>query len=207
MCDNDQRYYRIRFFDPAELGFCTQAKSFYGTLSDIAEVVAYLERQNAYCDTVNAFRRFLKGELDVEHFVCHNKEVLLKPVELLEMECFEIDDAHWEYVNAWGAVYQMCASHISVSQAVFCIDDCYYQCVKPRFTELQYQMSRGGEWLEVENFFWGNAGLLTVSDDACGLVLFVEEQIESDIGEVWKNLSDERKMDYSKACDEIFGNS
>lgn len=207
MGDNNRRYYRINFYDPAEQGVCTLPKSFYGTVSDIAEVVAYMGRNNACCDTVDAFKRFLDGELDVEHYVCHNKERLLYPAQLMEIEYYEIDDAHWEHINAWGTIYQMRASHIYVLQAVFCVADCYYRCVKPRFTGLQYKTSPCGQWLDVGDCFWGNAGMVTASDDSCELALFVEEQIESDIGEIWKNLGDERKLDYSKTCDEILGNT
>lgn len=121
------------------------------------------------------------------------------------MERLEIDEAQWEHTNAWGCIYTMRASHISVTQAVFYDGDRYYRCIRPQFADLQYNGSQGDRWMDIGRCFWGNVGLMTACNDKCKLALFVETQCEKNADAVLSNMGDEKKLDYSRACDEFFG--
>lgn len=201
-----QEYFRIDLHDPAVPSFCTLPKSFYGTLADISKAIACMEKQNVCPDTVDAFRRYLEGEQDAEHYVCYSKAKLLRAVELLSVEQFELDNAQWEHINTWDCVYIMRTSHVSVTQAVFTDGNQYCRCIKPQFTDLQYNGDQRGCWIDVGDCFWGNVGVMTACNDKCELMLFAEEQREADLDAIWANMGNEMKLDYSKACDEIFGN-
>lgn len=205
MSEIEQSYFRIELHDPAVPSFCTFPKKLFGTLADIAEVIDCMEQKGVRADTVDAFGRYLEGEQDAEHYVCYNKKKLLQPVEMISMERLEIDEAQWEHTNAWGCIYTMRASHISVTQAVFYDGDRYYRCIRPQFADLQYNGSQGDRWMDIGRCFWGNVGLMTACNDKCKLALFVETQCEKNADAVLSNMGDEKKLDYSRACDEFFG--
>ena len=158
-----------------------------------------------YPDTVEAFTRYLEGELEAEHYVCYNKTKILHPVELIAMERLEVDNAEWEHTNTWGAIYRMRAAKISVAQAVFKDGEDYCRCIRPEFVNLQYNSLRRDCWRDVGRNFWGNTGMMRVCGDKCSTTLFVEEQRATELGAVLSNLGDVSKLDYSKVCDEIFG--
>lgn len=198
-------YYRINLYDPAVPSFCSFSKPYFGTLADIAEVMDSMKGRGAYPDTIEAFARYLEGELDAERYVCYNKTKLLYPVELIALEQLEVDDAEWEHTNTWGSIYQMRAAKISVTQAVFKDRDDYCRCIRPEFVNLQYNSLRRDCWRDVGRNFWGNTGMMRACGDKCSTTLFVEEQRGRELGAVLPNLGDVSKLDYSKVCDEIFG--
>lgn len=201
----EQSYYRIELNDPAAPSFCSFSKPYFGTLADISEVMESMKERGVYPDTVEAFARYLEGELDAEHYVCYNKTTLLHPVELIAMERLEVDDAEWEHTNTWGAIYRMRAAKISVAQAVFKDGEDYCRCIRPEFVNLQYNSLRRDCWRDVGRNFWGNTGMMRACGDKCSTTLFVEEQRATELGAVLSNLGDVSKLDYSKVCDEIFG--
>ena len=201
----EQAYYRINLYDPAAPSFCSFSKPYFGTLADIAEVMESMKGRGAYPDTIEAFARYLEGELDAKHYVCYNKTKLLHPVELIALEQLEADDAEWDHPNAWGSIYQMRAAKISVTQAVFKDGDDYCRCIRPEFVHLQYNSPRRDCWRDVGRNFWGNAGVMRAFGDKYSMTVFVEEQRSKELGTVLSNLGDVGKLDYAKVCDEIFG--
>lgn len=201
----EQSYYRIKLNDPAAPSFCSFSKPYFGTLADIAVVMESMKERGVYPDTVEAFVRYLEGELDAEHYVCYIKTKLLHPVELIAMERLEVDEAEWEHTNTWGSIYKMRAAKISVAQAVFKDGEDYCRCIRPEFVDLQYNSFRRDCWRNVGRNFWGNTGMMRVCGDKCSTTLFVEEQRATELGAVLSNLGDVSKLDYSKVCDEIFG--
>ena len=200
-----QSYYRIELNDPAVPSFCSFSKPYYGILSDMAEVIASMKERCVYPDTVDAFARYLEGELDAEHYVCYIKTKLLHPVELIAMGRLEVNEAEWEHTNTWGAIYRMRAAKISVARAVFKDGEDYCRCIRPEFVDLQYNSFRRDCWRNVGCNFWGNTGMMRVCGDKCSTTLFVEEQRARELGAVLSNLGDVSKLEYSKVCDEIFG--
>lgn len=200
-----QLYYRIDLNNPAAPSFCSFSKPYFGTLADIAEVMDSMKGRGAYPDTIEAFARYLEGELDAEHYVCYNKTKLLHPVELIAMERLEVNEAEWEHTNTWEVIYRMRAAKISVTQAVFKDGDDYCRCIRPEFVHLQYNSPRRECWRDVGRNFWGNAGVLRTFGDKCSLTPFVEEQRALELSAVLSNLGDISKLDYAKVCDEIFG--
>ena len=181
MNETIQVYFRIDLDDPAVPSFCSFSKSYYGTLADIGEVVSSMEQKGVCTDTVDAFKRYLEGELDVEHYVCYNKTKLLHQVELIAVEQFELDDMQWDYMNTWDCICSMRASHISVTQAVFFDGEHYCRCIRPEFSDLQYNGNRPGHWVDVGKRFWGNVGVIGVGGYKCTLNLFVEEECSKEL--------------------------
>lgn len=206
MSEIKQVYFRMDLDDSAVPSFCSFSKSYFGTLVDIGEVVSSMEEKGLCSDTVNAFRRYLEGELDVEHYVCYNKEKLLRPVELITVERFELDDVQWDHTNTWDCIYSMRALHISATQAIFRDGEYYYRCIRPEFTDLQYNGIRSGHWVDVAKRFWGNEGVIRAGSYKCWLNLFVREECSKDFDAIMANMGAEDKLDFSKVCDEIFGN-
>ena len=200
------QYFRIDLDNPAVPSFCSCAKAYFGTLADINEVVERMEQEGGCADTVAAFRRYLSGDLDVEHSVCYNKVKLLNPVELVSMELFELDDVQWNHTNVWDSIYTMHALHISVQQVVFRDGEYYCRCIRPAFKGLQYKSARRSFWADVGSCFWGNVGMLTGGSYQCELALFVEEERSKDCNAVVANMGAAEKLDYTKVCDEVFGN-
>lgn len=202
----EQSYYRIELNDPAAPSFCSFSKPYFGTLADIAEVMDSMKGRGAYPDTIEAFARYLEGELDAEHYICYNKTKLLHPVELIAMERLEVDEAEWEHTNTWGSIYQMRAAKISVTQAVFKDRDDYCRCIRPEFVDLQYNSPHRSCWRAVGRNFWGNTGTIEACGNKCQLTLFVQEEWGTDLDAILANMGDETKLDFRRACDEIFGN-
>lgn len=202
----EQSYYRIELNDPAAPSFCSFSKPYFGTLADIAEVMESMKERGVYPDTVEAFARYLEGELDVEHYVCYNKAKLLHPVVLISVEQFELDDMQWDHTNTWDCIYSMRASHISVTQAIFYDGERYCRCIKPEFSDLQYNGTWQEHWIDVRKRFWGNVGVISAGKYKCTLHLFVEEECSKDFDAIMANMGTEDKLDFSKVCDEIFGN-
>lgn len=200
------QYFRIDLDNPAVPSFCSFTKSYFGTLADINEVIGRMEQEGSCADTVAAFRKYLSGNLDVEHSVCYNKVKLLNPVELVSMELFELDDVQWDHTDAWDSIYTMHALHISAQQVVFRDGEYYCRCIRPTFRGLQYKSARRGYWQDVGSRFWGNVGMLTGGSYQCELALFVEEERSKDRDAVMANMGAAEKLDYTKACDELFGN-
>lgn len=201
-----QVYFRMDLDDPAVPSFCSFPKSYFGTLANIDEAVSSMEQKGVCSDTVDAYKRYLAGELDVEHCVCYNKTKLLNPVEMISVEKFELDDVQWNHTNTWDCIYTMRALHISVKQAVFFDGEYYYRCIMPEFSDLQYNGIRPGHWIDVGQQLWGNVGVIRAGKYKCTFNLFVEEECSMDLNAIMANMGAEDKLDFSRACDEIFGN-
>lgn len=206
MSEIKQVYFRMDLDDPAVPSFCSFPKSYFGTLADIGEAVSSMEQKGVCADTVDAFKRYLEGELDVEHYVCYNKAKLLHQVELIAVEQFELDDMQWDHTNTWDCIYSMRASHISVAQAIFYDGERYCRSIKPEFSDLQYNGTWQEHWIDVRKQFWGNVGVISAGKYKCTLNLFVEEECSKDFDAIMANMGAEDKLDFSRACDEIFGN-
>ena len=205
MSEINQTLYKIELDDPAVPSFCSFPKAFYGDLNDIAMAIECMERKGVCTDTADAFASYQEGDLEAEHYVCYNKSKLLLPVELIAQEQFEIDELQWDHLNAWECTYKMRASHISVTQAVFKDGENYCRCIRPQFADLQYNGRWHGEWIDIDRF-WGNTGTVEACGNKCWLTLFVQEEWGTDLDATLSNMGDETKLDFRRACDEIFGN-
>ena len=124
---------------------------------------------------------------------------------LIAQEQFEIDELQWDHLNAWEYTYKMRASHISVMQAVIKDGQNYCRCIRPQFIDLQYNGRWRGERIDVDRF-WGNTGTIEACGNKCQLTLFVQEEWGIDLDAILSNMGDARKLDFRRACDEIFGN-
>ena len=110
------------------------------------------------------------------------------------------------YDYTWDCIYSMRAAHISVTQAIFYDGEHYCRCIRPEFSDLQYNGIRPGHWVDVGQQLWGNVGVIRAGKYKCTLNLFVEEECSKDLNAIMANMGAEDKLDFSRACDEVFGN-
>lgn len=201
----NQKYYRIELDDPAEPGFCSVSKSYFGTLSDIAQVVERMDSNGRCPDTVLAFREFLEGNPLAEHRVCNNAQVLMHPVDLLEKQQFELDEVHFDHKNIWDSIRRLRASQIDVEQVLLREGNRYYRCIRPVFADLQYISRIDGTFRDVGTSIWGNKDIMLYANNVHTMALYTLQQQYTDYHCAMADMDQKTLLDYSAACDEIFG--
>ena len=191
--------------DPGSPSFCTFAKNYFGTVFDIGQVMDRMARIGRYPDAVQAFTAFKEGNAEAVHTVCFHKEKLMNPCELIMKEHFVLKDHSWEHENVWGSTYHMHADHIAVDQILLQEEDLYYRCIRPTFSRLDYKTDVNGDWKPVGSQIWGNKAIMQYLCDDHSLALYVLEKRHSDLDTAMAHMGKPELLDFSKVCDEIFG--
>lgn len=200
-----QQYYRIELDDPATPSFCTFAKNYFGTVFDISDVMDRMAQSGRYPDTVQAFTSFKDGDTEAAHTVCFHKERLMNPCELIMKEHFVLNDVLWKHENVWESTYHMRADQICVDQILLQEGELYYRCIRPVFTCLEYTTDINRDRKPVGPKIWGNKAIMQYLCGDHAIALYVLEERYSDLDTAMAHMGKPDLLDYSKICDEIFG--
>jgi len=64
----------------------------------------------------------------------------------------------------------------------------------------------GSLWRDVGNWPWGNESVVRIDGKVHAFRLFVVEQRSQNLDDIFGSMWNQEKLDFRKACDEIFGN-
>ena len=199
-------FYKMQLDDPAAPSICSFAKDYFGSLTDFREVIDSMQKNEVYGETVQAFERYLEGDSTAEHTVCYNKTPILLPARIIAMERFDQETTEWDHENTYGCIYRMRADRIATEQMILECEDYYYWCMRPSFWGLQYMEEYGSLWRDVGNRLWGNESVVRIDGKVHAFRLFVVEQRSQNLDDILGSMWNQEKLDFRKACDEIFGN-
>ncbi len=201
-----QDYFRIQLDDPATPGFCSFPKNYFGTLADIQKVVEKMSEDGVYQDTAKAFQQFCGGDTTATHTVCYNPTQLMHPVELIAKERFDLGEVSWTHKNIYDCDYRLRAKYVSAEQILFAEGDSYYRCVRPYFQGVEYQSEASLMWFRLDDRVWGNRCVVELHNGNLKFLLYVVETHTKDLEQILSEMWTEKCLDFSSACDEIFGN-
>ena len=199
-------FYKMQLDDPAMPSFCSFSKDYFGSLQDFKEMIDGMREKGICLETVQAFERYLEGDSCAEHIVCYNKTPILVPARMISIERFNLEETEWDHENTYGCIYKMRADCVAVEQVLFECEDYYYRCVRPIFGGLQYKGEHSSQWLNVGNRLWGNESVVRIDGKVYAFRLFVVEQRSQNLDDILGSMWNQEKLDFRKACDEIFGN-
>lgn len=198
-------YYRIELDDPAVPSFCTFSKSFYGTAFEISGVIDRMAQSKRCPDTVQAFAAFKDGDTDATHSVCFHREKLMNPCTLIQKEHFILNKVTWEHESVWECIYCMAADCICVDQILLQEGELYYRCIRASFSNLEYQRDSDGKWEQIGPKIWGNKAIMQYFCGDHSIALYVLEERYSDLDTAMAHMGKPDLLDYTKICNEIFG--
>ena len=198
-------YYRIELDDPATPSFCSFSKSFFGTTFEIADVMDRMSKGERCPATVQAFNSFKDGDANATHTVCFHQEKLMNPCELIMKEHFILQNTTWEHENVWESTYRMAADHVCADQILLQEGEQYYRCIRAAFSNLECLWRINGDWEPVGPQIWGNKAIMQYFCGDHSIALYVLEERYSDLDTAMAHMGKPDLLDYTKICDEIFG--
>lgn len=207
----DDQYFCLSLDDYAAASFTSFGKAYYGTLPQIKSFIDSLASDDKLRDDhaglIAAFREYEAGNHDVTHRVAYQKVPLLEPVRVLGMTTQRLDNYRWEHMNVWRWPYYMCCDAVETQHFWIAANGYYTRAVQAIFENLRYASIRG-EWIQVDDWFWGFPHIIEESDSLVSNSLLVEEKR---FGRRKELLADKesfpisRDVDFTQFCNDIFG--
>lgn len=143
----------------------------------------------------------------IEAYLKHiGQELPLTPCRLSEYHTLFLNDVSWIHRDIWQNTYRLKADRIVVEQAVLECSGWFFLCIRPMFHSLELFSHFRSEWYPVNNHFRGAPNMIRKEVDAISCSLFIAQNFFSDEEDGLLCMNDPKKLNFSRVCDEIFGN-
>ena len=212
--DDQKQYYQLVLREYASPAFCSFAKFYHGTISDIRKLMdalAAINDDGCYNNLLHAFQEWEHGNTAVTHDVAFLEFQLLTPEEMVACKEYTLEKVGWRHINVWEYAYDMKAEAILVREIVLKQGDKYIRCIRPVFENLMVSVPDHpvlSKWDPVGSMFCGFPCMITVDDEEkCTTPrLYMEQGTYENLEDAIADLEDPEKIDFSVVCDDIFGN-
>ena len=203
-------FYEIVLPDYAGSSFCTFTKSYHGTLADIRELMEALSKNNVngqHNELLRTWREWEQGNTVALHRPVYREHQLLTPEKMVAAKEHSLENITWQHTNIWDSIRNLKADRVSIHQVILAQGDWYIRCIRPVFENLMVyrRYLSPPQWLPIGNRFWGFPGMMVWDGKYTYPRLYIEQKSYKSLEETIADLNDESKIDYSKVCDEIFG--
>ena len=207
-----QGWFKILLDDYSAPAFITATKSYYGTVNDVAKFIDSLRinevHKHDYKDTIIAFDSFLAGNMNAMHTISYTESKILNPVEVFYKEEHKVESFEWEHKNVWDCAYLMRLDAAETQHLWIKDEDKYYRILKAKIEGLYYKGLKG-EWIPLEDNFWGFPGLIVSEGNfLCNQLACIEKTFDS-FNELQNDhvaYQTKHDVNFEGFCDDIFGN-
>ena len=103
----EKRHYVMLLNDPAQPGFCSKDKPYFGTIEHFIMVKWLMEGYTGWEATATAIGKYFLGQKPAEHYIAHKFVPILKRIKVFASENLRFEDKTWEHFNIWGFTYKM----------------------------------------------------------------------------------------------------
>ena len=209
--DMEQQYFCLRLWDYSAPSFVSKSKAFYGTLADIRTFIGALEADKKtkedFQETITAFHEFEAGNHFVTHNVAYQDFLLLKPVKIWYEAMLRLENHTWHHTNTWGYDHTLRCKSAVTRHIWIEVDGQFVRVVKAAFNTLQLQADND-LWAPLGRNLWGHPKILCTNEGSILNRLAVEEKRFENRDAAVSNFVqfyEEKDMDFSEFCNEIFG--
>lgn len=209
--DMEKQYFCLILWDYSAPSFVSKSKAFYGTLADIRAFIGALESDKKtkedFQETITAFHEFEAGNHTVTHNVAYRDFPLLEPVKIQYEAMLRLENHTWHHTNTWGYDHTLWCKSASTHHIWIEADGYFVRVVKAAFNTLQLQADND-LWTPLGHNFWGHPKILCTNKGSVFNRLAVEEtRFENRDAAVsnFVRFYEEKDMDFSEFCNEIFG--
>ena len=204
-------YYRLELDDYSAAAFTSFSKEYFGTMDDIRDFISALEQNEDFCKSqralIEVFHKYQQGEKNIRHKVAYQEVPFLVRVKVLHQECRQYHDLSWEHLNTWRWPYYLRCSRADAEHLWLQCQKKYYRCVKVRFTGLEYE-SFQDEWNPLGGMLWSYPKMIEyVKPLLWNRLAVIEKYFDNleDIAADIKAFAEKPDPDFSRFCDDIFG--
>ena len=205
------QYYRLLLDDYSAASFTSFSKAYYGTMTEIADLLRTLRESERYKDSFqemqDAFISYQQGQKDVTHSVAYQQVPLLEPVRLIASAAYTANAKEWEHLNTWRWPYYMRFSKAEVQHLWFGYQRKYVRVMRATITDLQYSTDKE-DWHPIGGAFWGFPHMLERVKPYIYNRLAVEDKVFKTLKEAKADYEQFQRVldtDYTGFCNDIFG--
>lgn len=206
-----EQYYRLLLDDYSAASFTSFSKAYYGTITEIADLLRTLREDERYkdsfSDTHTAFEKYLLGQKDATHNVAYQEVPILEPVRLIGSAAYTASAKQWEHLNTWRWPYYMRFSKAEVQHLWFGFRHQYVRTMRATITDLHYSTDEE-EWTPVGSGFWGFPHMLEKVKPYIYNRLAVEDKVfktYKDAKADYVQFLSVLDTNYTEFCNDIFG--
>ena len=201
-------YYVLLLDDPANPGFVSGDKPYFGTEEHITTAAALMRCREDYGDTVAAIDDYFCGNKKATHRVAYQTVPILTTVAWVSEAKLSIGATFWEHTNTWGFTYKMKCESALLSQIILKYERKYCRCLRVWFNNLCYADNREN-WTPVTSW-WGHRDLMLNYHIPGGgfklnNVLYLLDKQYDTLEEAVDSLTKPEELCFTSFCNEIFG--
>ena len=204
------QFYEIVLPNYADPSFCSCTKGYHGTLADIRELMEVLIKNNEsgqHDELLQAWQEWEQENTAALHKPAYREHQLLTPEKIVATKEYSLENVAWEHTNIWDSIRNLKTDKVTVHQVILAQGNRYIRCIRPVFENLMVykRYLSPPQWQQIGNRFWGFPGIMVWDGKYTYPRLYIEQEVYENLGEAFVDLNDETKINYSKICDEIFG--